>query len=168
MKPGQYIQWQDLFVIVDDGTIELERYTAIEAALEAHAKQCPQGMSCLVILPPGAKPPPDDVKKSVKDVLTRLASSLSCLAYVIEGTGFKAAAARASLVSMKIFASRPYPIFVETSLRVALNKVLPHMPRGKAVSMDVSVIMKAISDARMIWANTPSPASPRLGEMSPK
>ena len=168
MKPGQYIQWQDLFVIVDDGTTELERYTAIEVAMEAHAKQCPQGMSCLVILPPGATPPPDDVKRSVKDVLTRLASSLSGLAYVIEGTGFKAAAARASLVSMKIFASRPYPIFVETSLRVALSKMLPHMPRGKAITKDVTVIMKAISDARMIWANTPPPVSHQLGQLSPK
>lgn len=168
MKPGQYILWQDLFVIVDDGSIELERYEPIEEAAEAHAKRCPQGMACMVILPPGARPPPDDVKRGVKDLLMRLASSLSCLTYVIEGTGFKAAAARASLVSMKIFASRPYPIFVETSLRVALNKVLPHMPRGKTVTLDVSVIMKAISDARMIWANTPMPASSRMSEMLPK
>lgn len=168
MKPGQYIQWQDLFVIVDDGTIEMERYAPIEVAMEAHAKHCVQGMACLVILPPGAKPPPEDVKRRVKDLLTRLAPSLSCLAYVIEGSGFKAAAARASLVSMKIFASRPYPIFVETSLRVALNKVLPHMPRGKAITLDVTVIMKAISDARMIWANTPMPASSRMSEMLPK
>jgi hypothetical protein len=136
--------------------------------MEKHAKQCPKGMACLVILPPGTKPPPEDVKRAVKDLLTRLASSLSCLAYVIEGTGFKAAAARAALVSMKIFTSRPYPIFVETSLRVALNKVLPHMPRGKAVTLDVTVIMKAISDARMIWATTPPPVSSRLGEMRPK
>jgi hypothetical protein len=168
VKSGQFIQWQDLFVIVDDGSIELERYVPIEEALEAHAKRCPQGMSCLVILPPGAKPPPDDVKRSVKDVLTRLAASLSCLAYVIEGTGFKAAAARASLVSMKIFTSRPYPIFVETSLRVALSKVLPHMPKGKALTMDVNVIVKAISDARMIWETTSPPASNRAGQMNPE
>ena len=168
MKPGQFIQWQDLFVIVDDGSIDLEGYKPIVEAAEAHAKRYPQGIACMVILPPGAKPPPEDVKRGVKDLLTRVMSSLSCLTYVIEGTGFKAAAARASLVSMKIFAPRPYPIFVETSLRVALNKVLPHMPRGKAITLDVTVIMKAVSDARMIWANTPMPASSRMSEMLPK
>jgi hypothetical protein len=168
VKPGQIIQWQDLFVIVDDGSIDLRGYEPIVEATEAHAKQCPQGIACMVIIPPGAKPPPDDVKRGVNDLLTRLVSSLSCLAYVIEGTGFKAAAARSSLVSMKIFAARYYPIFVETSLRVALNKVLPHMPRGKAVTLDVSVIMKVISDARMIWANTPLPAPSRMSEMLPK
>ena len=175
MKPGQFIQWQDLFVIVDDGTLELEAYEPIEAAVEVLVKQCPQGIACLCILPQGTKPPPDDVKRGVKELLTRWASSLSCLTYVIEGTGFMAAAARAALVSMKIFASRPYPIFVETSLRVALNKILPYLPKGKVVTRDVSVIMKAISDTRMIWATTATPPGSsqvgqvgQVGQMLPK
>src|ERR1051325_8166134 len=82
---GQYFQWQDLFMVVDDGTIPLSRYAPIEVAIREQGKQFPQGVAILVILPPGARPPPDEVKRHVKGVLTRVASSISCLTYVIEG-----------------------------------------------------------------------------------
>jgi hypothetical protein len=146
MNTRQFIQWQDLFVLFDNGSIE--SYDQIEAAVREQAKQFPQGIVCLCILPPDAKPPPDNIKRTVKGVLTRLASSLTALAYVIEGTGFKGVAARATLVGMKIFASRPYPIYVETSMKEALTKVLPHLAVGSTVTNDVNVIMRALADAR--------------------
>lgn len=149
MNSGQFIQWHDLFAVIDDGSIPAARYDPIESAMRNQARQFPQGIACLVILPPDAKPPPDDIKKGVKALLTRLAPSLSCLAYVIEGTGFKGVAARAALVGMKIFASRPYPIYVETSMQEALTKVLPHLVKGQTVTGDVRVVMKALNDARL-------------------
>jgi hypothetical protein len=148
VKPGQFIQWQDLFAVIDDGAIPVTRYGPIETAMREQAKLFPQGIACLVILPADARPPPDDIKQSVKTMLTRLAPSLSCLAYVVEGTGFKGVAARATLVGMKIFAARPYPIYVEVSMHEVLSKVLPHLAHGKTVTADVNVIMKAIADAR--------------------
>jgi len=163
VRSGQFIQWQDLFAIVDDGTIPLGRYDPIEFAMHEHAKHYPQGIACFVILPPGTKPPPDETKRRVKDLLTRLAPSLSCLAYVIEGSGFKAVAARAALVSMKIFASRPYPIYVETSMKDGLTRVLPYLTKGKVVTTDVKVIMKAIADARKTWTEV----SPEPNHVSP-
>jgi hypothetical protein len=161
MRSGQIIQWQDLFVIVDDGTVPPTRYDAMERALQEQAKHCPFGVACMVVLPPGAKPPPDNVKHTVKDLLTRQASSLSCLAYVIEGTGFKGVAARATLIGMKVFASRPYPIYVETSMREVLTKVLPHLTKGQTVTTDVNAIVHIITDARMKWNASP-PASSRV------
>ena len=161
MRSGQFVQWQDLFAIIDDGSTPLARYDAIEAAMLDQAKKFPQGIACLVILPPGAKPPPDDVKRCVKDQLTRMAPSLLCLTYVIEGSGFKAVAARAALVSMKIFASRPYPIYVETSMPEALHKVVPHLAKINNVAPDVKVIMKAIADTRKT-SPTPVPEPPRV------
>lgn len=149
MTSGQYFQWQDLFTIIDNGSIPLARYEPMEAAVREQAASFPQGIACLVILPPDAKPPPDEVKRAVKNLLMRLAPSLSCLAYLIEGTGFKGVAARATLVGMKIFASRPYPIYVEVSLQDALKKMLPHMHHGRTVTTDVNVVAQAITDARM-------------------
>lgn len=148
MKAGQFVRWEDLFVVIDDGSISVPRYDPIESAMRDQAKHFPSGIACMVILPPDTRPPPDDIKKVVKSLLTRLAPQLSCLAYVVEGTGFKGVAARASLVGMKIFASRPYPIYVETSMHDALNKVLPHLVKGKTVTTDVNVIQKTISEAR--------------------
>jgi hypothetical protein len=149
VNAGQFIQWQDLFAVIDDGTIPIPRYDPIESAMREQARQFPNGIACLVILPPNTKLPSDEIKKSVKTLLTRMAPQLSCLAYVVEGTGFKGVTARASLVGMKIFSSRPYPIYVETSLALALGKVLPHLTKGQTITKDVNVIVKAITDARV-------------------
>jgi hypothetical protein len=162
---GQFIQWQDLFVMVDDGSIPIARYAPMENAIREQGKTYPQGVALLCILPPDARPPPDDVKRSVKATLTRLAPSISCLAYVIEGTGFRGVAARATLVGMKIFSSRPYPIYVETSVHEALSKMVAHMTNGHLISAEV--VMKTITDARLSWT-VPPPARPRETEMSLK
>jgi hypothetical protein len=148
VSAGQYVQWHDLFVVVDDGAIPIADYDPIEAAMKEQAAAFPAGVACLVILPPGAKPPPDATKARVKSLLTGLGSKLTCLAYLIEGTGFKAVAARAALVGMKVFMSRPYPIYVETSMNAVLHKVLPHLAKGKTVTTDVLRIGDAIAQAR--------------------
>ena len=162
MNPGQFIQWQDLFVMVDDGTVPLARYGPIETAVREQAKAYPQGIAVLAILPADAKPPPDDVKRAVKNTLMRMAPSMSSLTYLIEGTGFRAVTVRATLVGMKIFSSRPYPIYVETSLREALSKMTQHMVNGHTISIEV--VMKAIADARLMW-QMPPPARPIDREM---
>jgi hypothetical protein len=149
VNAGQFIQWQDLFAIVDDGSIPIPRYGVVETVMREQAKSYPQGIAILVILPPDARPPPDEIRTTVKNILMRMVNSLSSLTYVVEGTGFKGVAARATLVGMKIFASRPYPIYVETSVREALTKIVPHLSNGHAVSPEV--ILKAISDARLVW-----------------
>jgi hypothetical protein len=160
MKSGQFIQWQDLFAVVDDGAIPLARYNAIEGAMQEQAKLFPLGIAFLVILPPGARPPPEEVQRTVRERLVRLGPALSCLAYLVEGTGFKAVAARAALISMKIFSSRPYPIYIETSMHAVLVKVLPHLAKGKTVTSDVRTIMKAISDNRDKSQELPPGLSP--------
>jgi hypothetical protein len=157
VNAGQFIQWHDLFVIIDDGTISLPRYGMIEASLHEQAKMFPQGIACFGILPPDAKPPPEEIRQAVKRILTRMAPSLSCLAYVVEGTGFKGVAARATLVGMKIFSSRPYPIYVEVSVHEALRQVIPHLHHGRTVTADTNVLAKMIADAR-IGPITPSSA----------
>jgi len=75
---------------------------------------------------------------------------------LVEGTGFKGVATRATLVGLAVFASRPYPIYVEATLRDALTKIYPHLAHGQTVTSNVKVIMKVITDAR-------SPASALSG-----
>ena len=163
MSSGQFVQWQDLFVLIDDGAIT--RYDPIEAAIREQARTLDHGVALLCILPPEAKPPPDDVKRSVKSALTRLAPSLSCLAYVIEGTGFRGVAARATLVGMKIFSSRPYPIYVETSVQEAIGKMAAHLIKAPS-AIELTVVLKQIADARGLRVARPTSARP--GELSVK
>jgi hypothetical protein len=162
---GQFIQWQDLYVMVDNGSITAAGYAPMEAALREQVARYPKGVALLCILPPDARPPPDDVKRIVKGTLTRVASSITCLGYAIEGTGFRGVAVRATLVGMKIFSSRPYPIYVETSVHEALVKMASHMTNGHLISIEV--VMKTIADARLMW-KVPPPARPRENELSLK
>jgi hypothetical protein len=165
---GQFIQSQDLFVLVDDGSLTRGRYDTIEAAIGMQAKPFPKGVAMLIILPPETKPPPDDIKRAVKALLMRLMSSISCLAYVIEGTGFRGIAVRATLVGMKVFSSRPYPIYVETSLRDAVTKVLPHLVAGQTNMTDVNAVLKQITDNRGLWTAGQPPARGPNGELITK
>ncbi len=165
MNAGQFVQWQDLFVVLDDGTIPLTRYPAIEAAMREQARTNPGGIACLVILPADTRPPPEDTKQAVKSLLGRMMRQLSCLAYVVEGTGFRGVAVRATLVGMKIFSSRPYPIYVETSLQDALVKVVPHLVNGHMSSIEL--LKKTINDARLMW-QVPAPERARDNEMTLK
>jgi hypothetical protein len=155
VNTGQFIQWQDLFVLVDDGSFPAAHYTTLEGMIREQAKQYPTGVGILCILPPDARPPPDDVKRVVKSTLIRLAPMISCLGYVIEGTGFRGVTARATLVGMKIFSSRPYPIYVEISLSQALGKMAMHMANRQAISIEV--VAKLISETRLTW-KTPVPS----------
>lgn len=165
MSSGQFIQWHDLFIVIDDGLISVPRYDAIEAAMREQARLYPRGIACLVVLPPDARPPSDEIKRVVKGLLSRLVDSLSALGYIVEGTGFKGVAARAALVGMKIFASRPYPIYVETSMREVVAKLLPHLSEGQTITNDPKVIMNVIADARMTWI---PPAESPLLSAAPK
>jgi len=165
VNTGQFVQWQDLFVAIDDGSTPLARYESLETTMREQAKLYPQGIACLVILPPEAKPPPEPVKVAVKSIFTRLARSLTCLAYVVEGTGFKGVAARATLVGMKIFSSRPYPIYVETSLQDGLGKVISHLASGHTTSIDT--LVKMINEARVSWQPLP-PEPSRDNELTAK
>ena len=165
MNAGQYIQWQDLFVLVDDGSIPISRYAPLEAAMREQARAYPRGVALLCILPPDARPPPEEVRRSLKATLMRLAPMIAGLAYVIEGTGFKAVAARATLVGMKIFSLRPYPIYVEVSVREALGKLVSHMVNGHVLSIEM--VMKTIADARLTW-QAPIPARTPESEMTIK
>lgn len=164
MSSGQFIQWHDLVVIVDDGAIPLPRYDIIEAAMKQQSRTSPASLACLVILPSSARPPDEATKGRIKTLLLNLKPSLSCLAYVIEGSGFKAVAARAALVTLKIFMSRPYPIYVETSMNNVLTKIRPHLK--KYPIQDVTEVAQVIANARDTWDGkspslTPQPAGTR-------
>jgi hypothetical protein len=160
VRTEQFFDWQDLFAIVDDGMIPRAKYAQIEAAMVRQAKRFPRGIACLVILPPEARPPPDDIKRCIREVLSRMEPSLTCLGYVVEGTGFMGVAARATLVGMKIFAPRTYPVYVETVMTSALVKMLPHMPVGRTVSHDVHTIANAIAAGRAVSTASQPPTSP--------
>jgi hypothetical protein len=160
VSAGTFVEWQDVFAVIDDGCIPLAQYDVIEAAMRAQAERCGTGIGCLVILPAGATPPADPIKARVTSLLTSLGRDLRCLAYVIEGSGFKAVAVRAALIGMKVFVSAPYPVIVETSMAGALSKMLPYLDQARAAAANLNEVVVAIAEARARGDRAAAPATP--------
>src|SRR5690349_2031176 len=134
------VQWQDLFVILDDGHVTIAEYERVEPLVKNQAKACAHGIGCLVIIPESAMAPPARVRQHLEGMLSRL--PIRALTYLVEGTGFRAAAVRAVLISLGIFQNHSYPTKVVTSLDEALRSLLP------AGSADHRAAAKAINDSR--------------------
>jgi hypothetical protein len=136
------VQWQDLFVIVDDGHVTIQEYERMEPRVRVQAKTCPNGLGCFVIIPEKAVPPPSAVRNYLAGMLGRL--PIRALGYLVEGTGFKAATVRAALIGLGIFQRNNYPSKVFTSLDVGLGWLLTG-PKGQS---DVRAATKVISECR--------------------
>ena len=136
------IQWQDLFVIVDDGRVSIQDYERVEPLVRTQAKSCPSGLGCLVIIPDNATPPPAVVRNYLEGMLGRL--PIRSLGYLVEGTGFKAATVRAVLIGLGIFQGKNCPSKVFTALDVALGWLLT----GAQNQSDVRRALNAITESR--------------------
>jgi hypothetical protein len=146
MPKTNIIQWQDLFVVIDDGNVSVDEYKRIETVLATQAKSNPGGLGCLVIIPQGAQPPPADVRRYLDAMLDRL--PMNCLAYLVEGSGFRAAAARAALVGMRVFQRKSYSTKVAPSLSEAIKWLLQSLGGEEDRKEDVPKAYKAIADGR--------------------
>ncbi|HEX8954322.1 MAG TPA: hypothetical protein VF945_20855 [Polyangia bacterium] len=140
------ILWRDLFVIIDDGSVPVDEYARLETIVKEQARKNPGGLGCLVIIPQGAQPPPQEVRRYLDGMLNRL--PIRALAYLVEGTGFRAAAARAALVGMRVFSRRSYSTKVASSLDEAIGWLLATLGPEDARKGDLPSACKAIVDGR--------------------
>ncbi|MEO8184931.1 MAG: hypothetical protein ABI895_39490 [Deltaproteobacteria bacterium] len=136
------VQWQDLFVILDDGHVSIQEYERLYPLLQAQAKRCPEGLACLVIIPERAITPPSAVRNYLAGMLAHL--PIRALGYLVEGTGFKAATVRAVLIGLGIFQRNDCPSKVFTALHIGLGWLLT----GPKRQSDVRHAMQAISEWR--------------------
>lgn len=140
------IQWRNLFVIVDDGTIDPSEYTVPARMIHAQAKEyAPRGLACVVIIPEHSKPPPEATRKAIDEVLANLGADLKCLAWVVEGRGFASAAVRGALTGLSMIRRRPYPTNVESNLESALAWTLSRVGHP---SVDIEAAEAAIARER--------------------
>lgn len=140
------IQWRNLFVFVDDGTIDPEEYAIPVKMVHAQAKRYPtEGLGCIVILPENAKPPPEESRKAIDKLLADLGTDLKCLVWVVEGKGFASAAVRGALTGLNMLRRRPYATSVEARLDSAL---LWTLARAGHTTTDMNAAMHAIMHER--------------------
>lgn len=147
-SPVPVVMWRDIFALVDRGRTNVSDYPVLEAMVREQAERYPRGLGCLVIIPASAKPPPDDVRRAINGVLTRLEPLLNCLCWQVEGTGFRAAAVRAALAGLRIVHRPPYPTLVASDMSEALRWMFPYLRDGMARLSEIPSAVDAIGKAR--------------------
>jgi hypothetical protein len=143
------ILWRDVFVVIDDGQGRAGDYVTLGQLIRAQCAKYPFGVACLTIIPDQARPPKDEVRKAMNDVLAGLDKSLRCLCWCVEGGGFQGAMARAVLTGLRAFGRYSFPTHVSSLLPEGVTWMLPHLEGGAARLSDVSEAMAAIRDGRM-------------------
>jgi hypothetical protein len=138
----QVSQWEDVFVLIDNGTARESDYAVIQRMLAEHGSRYATGVGCLVIIPVDAKPPSERVRKAMKAALAVV--PLRCLCWLVEGAGFQAAMVRGVLTGLSLVANRSYETHVSRDLGAALAWMLPHLEgrtnRIEAVSRGTAAI----------------------------
>ncbi len=123
----------NIFAIIDDGALRNEDYLEGERLVLAYTALHPGGIGALVIIPKGAKPPPEAQRKVIHSALLRLSTSVRALAWVIEGDGFAAAATRGVLMGLALYGRRSYPTHVSATIRDAFGWLARTLGRDASI-----------------------------------
>ncbi len=130
----------DVFAIIDDGRATPAEYEEAERIIHVEGQKHAGGLGCVVIVPAGAKPPPEAQRNAIEGALTRVAKYVRGLVWVVEGRGFQAAAVRGVLIGLSLYGRRPYPTHVSTQLHDALGWLATKLARD----MDAAEMERAV------------------------
>jgi hypothetical protein len=124
----QIILWEDIFVIIDDGSGLASDYEAIQRMVAEQSLRHTAGLGCLTIVPCNAKPPSQEVRKWLNVALET--APLRCICWVVEGAGFQAAMVRAVITGLRFVRHPPYPTHIAGDVDQALRWILPCLEGG--------------------------------------
>jgi hypothetical protein len=154
-KPLPVIVWHDVFVLVDDGSAKPADYALIETQIHRQAAANPMGLACLVIIPSNARPPSDEVRRSLKAGFQRVSRCLRCTCWLVEGRGFRAATVRAALAGLRLFIRVSHPTRITDNLEDAVRWMLSHLGPGRDAG--VAEALRIIGRDRAVLAEPPPP-----------
>jgi hypothetical protein len=137
------VSFLDLFVIVRSGRATLENQRELERRLVEQASDHPGGLGVAVLIASDVLPADDRVRREIMALLTRQASRIRGLVWVIAASGFHAAAIRAVATSYSVALRQHYPTFMSSDVRGALTWLLPLLG-GPARLDDLPLALQAI------------------------
>jgi hypothetical protein len=140
------IMCEDVFAVVDDGRAPLSDYAVVrEMVAEQHARY-PAGLGCLAIIPPNAKPPSEEVRKTLNATLESV--PLKCICWYVEGSGFQAGMVRAVLTGLRFFTNRTYATHVAADLEASIRWIFGELDRTSPRQRSVSAALARIREQR--------------------
>ncbi len=137
------ITFRDLFLIVRCGRATLDNQRELERFLVERAGSSPGGLGVAVLIPSDVFPPENHLRREILALLTRQASRIRGLVWVIAASGFHAAAIRAAATSSSVGLRQHYPTFIAGDLRGTLTWLLPLLG-GPARLAELNLTIRAI------------------------
>jgi hypothetical protein len=138
------VVWRDLVVVVDNGHAPASDYLSVAREVNQQSHAHPSGRGLIVVLPPLTRPPPPEVRDAIRQAYALVGPQLRAAAWVIEGTGFRAATVRAALAGLRSLMRLPFPTTVTSSYEVAVPFVLGHLPSRSSQSVEPEAVITAI------------------------
>lgn len=96
-------------VLLWRGVVNASRFQFQREAVEYVTSRHPGEAALLCIVEPTSEPPPQELRQAASELLSELGPKLRCVAYVIEGTGFRAAMIRGVLSGIELMRRSSYP-----------------------------------------------------------
>lgn len=100
-------------------------------------EQSTGAIACLVVLEPDASPPDSNARRKLDELAELLMSRSTCLAYVYQGSGFRAAAIRGVMVALTLLGRRRVPTRIFATIPPALAFMTEHLSDTKAFGTPV-------------------------------
>lgn len=122
--------WRNIVLLCDDGRTSAADYAGLLALGRSVESEFPAGFGVLIVIPPNAVPPSEDVRKAINHTLEELQGSIRCMCWMIEGSGFQAAMVRAVLTGMRLIGRTPYTRHVSVDLTHALAWMMSQLNAG--------------------------------------
>jgi hypothetical protein len=136
----------NVFVVVDDGAAVATDYPILERILVKEARRYPKGIACVCIVPPSARPPREEIRVAIRATLRNVDKSLASVCWFVEGTGFKAAAARAVLSGLVLLINPTYPTHITSDLADAL--AWSYASAGSSDEHDIAAVARQLRALR--------------------
>jgi len=89
-------------VLLWRGGVTHSRFQLQKEAMEHTTSQYPGDASILCVIEPASEPPDQELRQAASKLLTELGPQIRCLAFAVEGSGFRAAMIRGVLSSVEL------------------------------------------------------------------
>jgi hypothetical protein len=119
--------WHDVSVAWVKGAAtaanQIETYRHIKKFID----QWPRGVGTMVVISPTAQPLSDDARKEQEKIYRDFGPKTRGMVYVLLATGFQAAMARATLITLNLITRRPYPTSVHSNVKDGAQWLFSHL-----------------------------------------
>jgi hypothetical protein len=122
-------------IVVWQGAVTPSRFKRQCDALHDVAERHPGRAALLCVVEPTTPPPEEAMRNASIELISGLGDKLSCVACVIEGTGFRAAATRNVLSGMSLRVKHPSELMFAASVAEAAPWVVQHCDGVSSVSL---------------------------------